>query len=74
MSNLVNMQSFIRIHCKAMKTPPPKLANFYKEMYASWGQALPSGVHFFVTTGEFGFPYFYEFASHIFVKLCIFIK
>ena len=39
MPNLVNMRSFIGIRRKLIKIWEPKLANFYKEMYAR-GQRL----------------------------------
>jgi len=39
MPNLVNMRSFIGIRWKLIKIWEPKLANFYKEMYAR-GQRL----------------------------------
>jgi len=59
--NLVDMQSFMTISCKPMNIWDPKLANFCKEMYAR-GQALPAGIHFFVTIVKFGVPYIHEFA------------
>ena len=34
MPNLVNVRSFIRICFKLVKTREPKVANFYKEVYA----------------------------------------
>ena len=45
------------IRCKLVKIRDPKLANFYKECMTG------AGVQFFVNIGNFGVPYYYEFAT-----------
>lgn len=56
MLNLVNLQSFVRIHCKLIKICDPSTCKYQ-------GIALSLGLHFIVKIDKFGVPYFYAFPT-----------